>query len=115
MASTALAGRIFKGLIRNGSWVQGSILRTTKLSFLPGGAARCVTNLSYPLKLASVSADHAAFYEESLKNPDQFWGDLARRRLRWIKDFDQVVDCDMTDGRFRWFTGGILNVTGNWH
>jgi acetyl-CoA synthetase len=43
-----------------------------------------------------VSENHTALYEESLKHPEQFWGDLARRRLRWTKEFDQVMDCDMT-------------------
>ena len=69
-------------------------------------------NLTYPLQLASVSENHAALYEESLKNPEQFWGDLARRRLRWIKEFDQVMDCDITKGHFKWFLGGVLNVSG---
>ena len=73
---------------------------------------RFSSNLTYPLQLASVSENHAALYEESLKNPEQFWGDLARRRLRWIKEFDQVMDCDMKEGRMNWFNGGILNVTG---
>ncbi len=68
--------------------------------------------LSYPLKLASVSEDHAAIYQESLKNPEQFWGDLARRRLRWMKEFDQVMDCDMSKGEFKWFLGGQINVSG---
>jgi len=66
----------------------------------------------YPLSLSSVSEKHAAWYEESLKNPEQFWGHLARTRLRWIKEFDQVMDCDMSKGSFKWFIGGVINVTG---
>ena len=69
-------------------------------------------SVTYPLQLASVSENHAALYAESLKNPEQFWGDLARRRLRWIKEFDQVMDCDMQEGRFKWFIGGTINVSG---
>jgi len=67
--------------------------------------------VTYPLQLASVSENHAALYEESLKNPQRFWGDLARRRLLWIKEFDQVMDCNMQEGKISWFNGGILNVT----
>ena len=72
----------------------------------------CSSFVHYPIQLASVSEDHAALYEESLKHPEQFWGDLARRRLRWVKDFDQVMDCDMKMGSINWFNGGILNVSG---
>ena len=68
--------------------------------------------VSYPLQLSSVTENHAALYEESLKHPEQFWGDLARRRLRWIKEFDQVMDCDMSSGQFKWFLGGVINVSG---
>ena len=68
--------------------------------------------VEYPLKLSFVSENHAALYEESLAHPERFWGDLARRRLRWMKDFDQVMDCDMSKGQFKWFLGGVLNVSG---
>ena len=68
--------------------------------------------VSYPLQLSSVSESHASLYEESLKHPEQFWDDLASRRLRWTKKFDQVMDCDMRNGQFKWFVGGSLNVSG---
>ena len=70
------------------------------------------SSVSYPLQLSYVTPDHAALYEESLKHPEQFWGDLAKRRLRWIKEFDQVMDCDMRSGQFKWFLGGVINVSG---
>ena len=66
----------------------------------------------YPLQLSSVSEEHAALYAESLEHPEQFWGDLARRKLSWTREFDQVMDCDMNAGRISWFNGGKLNVTG---
>jgi hypothetical protein len=43
---------------------------------------------------------------------DLFWGTLARLRLRWNRDFQQVSDCNMETGSFRWFLGGQLNVSG---
>ena len=70
------------------------------------------SGVSYPLQLSSVSESHSSLYEESLKHPEQFWGDLAGRRLRWIKKFDQVMDCDMRSGQFKWFLGGVINVSG---
>lgn len=95
------------------------LLRTRKLvattsRFCPKlRAARSVSSVvSYPLQLSSVSENHDAVYNESLANPEAFWGDLARNRLRWMKDFEQVMDCDMSEGRFSWFNGGKLNVSG---
>ena len=29
-----------------------------------------------------------------------------------MKEFDQVMDCNMREGRISWFKGGMLNVTG---
>ena len=69
-------------------------------------------SVSYPIELSTVMENHASIYEDSLKNPEQFWGDLARRRLRWMKDFDQVMQCNMSTGQFSWFLGGRINVTG---
>lgn len=63
-------------------------------------------------QLSSVSPDHAAIYKESVENPQRFWGDLGRRRLKWFKLFDQVMDCDMDKGEFKWFIGGKINVSG---
>ena len=68
--------------------------------------------VSYPIQMASVTEDHAALYKESLENPERFWGDLARTRLRWVKDFHQTMDCDMTGDKIRWFLGGKINVSG---
>lgn len=73
---------------------------------------RRVSSVSYPLQLSSVSENHATVYNESLNNPEAFWGHLARTRLTWIKEFDTVMDCDMKSGRLNWFCGGKLNVTG---
>eukprot|EP00731_Ephydatia_muelleri_P027666 Em0019g539a len=70
-------------------------------------------SVSYPIELSTVMENHASIYEDSLKNPEQFWGDLARRRLRWMKDFDQVMQCNMNTGQFSWFLGGRINVTDN--
>ena len=73
---------------------------------------RRYSELAYPLQLASVSKQHAAICEESLRNPERFWGDQARRRVRWLKDFENVMSCDMKNAKFSWFDGGTLNVSG---
>lgn len=68
--------------------------------------------MSYPVDLAHVSASNAGWYEESLHDPERFWSSLARERVRWIKDFHTVMDCDMDAGKISWFLGGVLNVSG---
>ena len=73
---------------------------------------RSSSGVSYPLRLSSVSPEHGALYEESLRDPEAFWGDLARQRLRWFRPFDQVMDCDMHQGRISWFNGGKINASG---
>ena len=70
------------------------------------------SDVTYPLELAYVTENYHALHEESLKNPERFWGDLGRRRLRWMKDFEDVMDCDMHQGKISWFNGGVLNATG---
>ena len=75
-------------------------------------SASSLNRVSYPLQLASVSEQHDALYEESLRNPERFWGSLAKQRLRWLKEFDTVMDCNMKEARMSWFNGGKLNVSG---
>ena len=52
-------------------------------------------------------------YRLSIADPDRFWGRLARSRLRWVKDFEVVQECDIRGGKAAWFINGKLNVTGN--
>ena len=67
----------------------------------------------YPIQPGHVNVNHDELYAESINNPHVFWGDLAKRKLRWMKEFDTVMDCDMNKGKISWFLGGKLNVSGN--
>ncbi|XP_046645729.1 acetyl-coenzyme A synthetase 2-like, mitochondrial isoform X2 [Daphnia pulicaria] len=58
-------------------------------------------------------SSHEELYNLSINQTDLFWGTLARLRLRWNRDFQQVSDCNMETGSFRWFLGGQLNVSVN--
>ncbi|KAG8542887.1 hypothetical protein GDO81_008530 [Engystomops pustulosus] len=49
----------------------------------------------------------------SNKDPETFWGVLARERLTWVKPHETVKDCDFSEGRVKWFLGGQLNVSVN--
>lgn len=50
-------------------------------------------------------------YDESIANPDKFWGDQARKFLKWMTMFKEVNGCKKEEGIIKWFSGGQLNVT----
>lgn len=58
---------------------------------------------------------YADLYELSVKDPETFWGSIAKERLAWTKPFYQVTDCDLSSGKINWFLGGQLNVSGESH
>ncbi|MBF0421585.1 MAG: acetate--CoA ligase [Magnetococcales bacterium] len=53
------------------------------------------------------------WYQQSLQDPDTFWGERAREFLHWFKPWDRVSDCDLKKGHIRWFDGGKINVSYN--
>lgn len=56
---------------------------------------------------------YKAWYEQSIKNPDQFWAEKAER-LTWIKKWNQVKDVSFNvPVKIQWFVGGVLNVSAN--
>ena len=68
--------------------------------------------MAVPIEPHFVNSNHDALYAESINDPERFWGTLAKQRLRWMKDFHTVMDCDMNAGKISWFLGGKLNVSG---
>ncbi len=60
------------------------------------------------------AAKYDAMYARSLKDPDEFWGEEAKR-LDWIKPFTKVqnVSWDPDNLSIKWFEDGTLNVTVN--
>ena len=56
--------------------------------------------------------DHNDLYKFSIDYPEKFWSKLGVNRLEWYKEFDQVTDCDLKQGKIKWFIGGKLNVAG---
>ena len=57
--------------------------------------------------------DYYTLYERSISEPDAFWGDMARTRLAWDREFHTVSDTDFATGTIAWFLGGALNVAYN--
>ena len=78
----------------------------------PRLASDDTSEVQYPLELYHYDPRNAALYEESLTNPEKFWDDLAKRRIRWMKGFDKVREVDMKTGSIKWFLGGQLNISG---
>ena len=58
------------------------------------------------------SGSHDELYATSIRDPDFFWGTLAKQFLQWDKPFEKVMDCNMEKGEIKWFTRGKLNVSG---
>ncbi|KAL5008679.1 hypothetical protein ScPMuIL_014260 [Solemya velum] len=56
---------------------------------------------------------HDDLHKLSIRSPEIFWGRLARSRLSWAKDFNQVLDCDLKRGHIRWFLDGRINASVN--
>ncbi|MGC1464896.1 MAG: acetate--CoA ligase [Pseudolabrys sp.] len=59
-------------------------------------------------------AKYNEMYTRSIKDPDGFWGEQARR-LDWIKPFSKVKNTSFGPGNvsIKWFEDGTLNVAYN--
>ena len=51
-------------------------------------------------------------YQQSIENPEQFWGDVAEDFL-WQKKWDQVLEGDFNSERVKWYNGGVCNLSEN--
>ncbi|MDE0299858.1 MAG: acetate--CoA ligase [Candidatus Poribacteria bacterium] len=68
----------------------------------------------YPIDTAHVSSieQYKEIYEESIKNPEAFWANIAER-ISWFKKWDNVREFDFVGARIKWFEGGKLNACYN--
>ncbi|MDQ3511335.1 MAG: AMP-binding protein, partial [Pseudomonadota bacterium] len=59
-------------------------------------------------------ADYERLYEQSVADPDAFWGDVGQR-LDWMKAPTQVKDVNFApdDFRIHWYADGELNASVN--
>jgi acetyl-CoA synthetase len=58
-------------------------------------------------------AEYESLYKESITQPDQFWGRLARELLSWERDFQTVRSGSFINGDVGWFLEGRLNASYN--
>ena len=52
-------------------------------------------------------------YEESIKNPDEFWSKQADIYLDWDEKWTKVKETNIKKGEVAWFKGGKLNASVN--
>lgn len=50
-------------------------------------------------------------WEKSIKNPQEFWAEKAKA-IDWFKTWDKVLD-DSNKPFYKWFPGGVLNISYN--
>ena len=50
-------------------------------------------------------------WEKSIKNPEEFWAEKAKA-IDWFKTWDKVLD-DSNPPFYKWFSGGMLNISYN--
>ena len=66
------------------------------------------------IKAAHITAESYQYlYAKSVKDPDAFWGEMAKR-LDWVKAPTKVKNTNFNgDVAIKWFEDGILNVSYN--
>ncbi len=57
-------------------------------------------------------AEYYAKYQESVANPEGFWGKIAEDYY-WHKKWDKVLEWNFSEPNVKWFQGGKLNITEN--
>ncbi|WP_425617156.1 acetate--CoA ligase [Anatilimnocola sp. NA78] len=56
-------------------------------------------------------AAYEKLYNESIQNPEKFWGDMAQTDLHWFKPYEKVLDWQPPFAQ--WFVGGQTNISYN--
>ena len=87
---------------------------TTHRQLLHSLSTRLVHTRNFTSKILSCSnpplqADHAA----SIKNKDEYWGNLAMDYLDWFQPFDRVSSGKFEDGSVAFFLNGKINACYN--
>ena len=52
-------------------------------------------------------------YRRSVRNPENFWEEIAEEHFLWRKRWDSVLSYDFTKPEIKWFEGAELNITEN--
>lgn len=52
-------------------------------------------------------------YRKSVRDPENFWGEVAEEHFVWRKKWDNVLSWDFKKPDIKWFEGAKLNITEN--
>ncbi|MFV1997654.1 MAG: acetate--CoA ligase [Acidiferrobacterales bacterium] len=53
-------------------------------------------------------------YQQSVNDPEAFWGEQAEKFIDWYQSWDKAMDCSFSgDVSIKWFQGAKLNVAHN--
>lgn len=52
-------------------------------------------------------------YRKSVREPENFWEEVAEEHFMWRKKWDKVLSWDFTKPEVKWFEGAKLNITEN--
>jgi acetyl-CoA synthetase len=61
--------------------------------------------------LVKSMAQYRALYNESIRQPEKFWGRAAKEELVWFRPWKKVLQWKLPNAK--WFVGGRLNVSFN--
>lgn len=57
--------------------------------------------------------EYKKMYEESIKDPEGFWGKLADEHIDWFQKWTKVKESDFNTAEIKWFKDAKLNVSYN--
>ncbi|CAK7230852.1 acetyl-coenzyme A synthetase 2 [Sporothrix curviconia] len=66
-----------------------------------------------PEKMLASIEEYETLYQESIREPEKFWGRQARELLTWQRDFQTVKSGSLENGDCAWFLEGQLNASYN--
>ena len=52
-------------------------------------------------------------YRKSIREPENFWEEIAEEHFLWFKKWDNVLSWDFSKPEVKWFEGAKLNITVN--
>ncbi|MCK0124648.1 acetate--CoA ligase [Gelidibacter sp. F2691] len=52
-------------------------------------------------------------YRKSVREPENFWEEIAEEHFLWRKKWDKVLSWDFSSPEVKWFEGAKLNITEN--
>lgn len=52
-------------------------------------------------------------YRKSVRNPENFWEEIAEENFIWRKRWDKVLEYDFSKPEIKWYKGAKLNITEN--